>query len=398
MGTIATLAEENTVNRLLNMCASRVGPTLDLAIAIQQIPSPTFAEVERAAFVERKFHELALAEVGQDAMHNVFAKLPGRIAGKPVVLSAHTDTVFAHDVDLTVRYGNGQTPYSKVISGPGLADNALGVAGLLELARMFGDVRLRPETDIWFVANVCEEGLGDLRGIRAVVDRFGTDATYIVVEGGSFGHIFHQAIGVRRFRLTVKTPGGHSWGDYGSPSAIHVLSRIISQLDRLKLPEQPKTTINVGTIEGGTTVNTIAAQANCLIDMRSIEPSLLNRLVQDVEEIARECTQATEVSTTLVQIGNRPAGSLAADTAIVRWAAEALEHVGCQEIRFMAGSTDANIPISLGIPSVCIGLANSGNTHRLDEFLDPTNLSKGLGQLLLLTLAAAGTNDNTPVD
>jgi acetylornithine deacetylase/succinyl-diaminopimelate desuccinylase-like protein len=255
---------------------------------------------------------------------------------------------------------------------------------------MFMDAQLRPTTDIWFVANVCEEGLGDLRGMRSVVERFGASATYIVVEGGSFGYVFHQAIGVRRFRLTIKTPGGHSWGDYGSPSAIHILSRIVDRIDRLRLPKQPKTTVNVGTIEGGTTVNTIAAQASCLVDMRSIDPAALLRLVDRVNQIARECSEDGDVSMNMTQIGNRPAGALPENAAIVTWAANALKLVGCQEVHFMAGSTDANIPISQGIPAVCVGLANSGNTHRLDEFLDPENLPRGLKQLLLLALAAAG--------
>ncbi len=394
MHTIKRLASNKMVKDALAMCRERVDDTLDLAIAIQQIPSPSFAEAERASFVERKFRELGLADVSQDAIHNVFARLPGRVGNRPVVLSAHTDTVFDREVDLTVRYVDGQQSSAAVISGPGMADNALGVAGLLAMARMLLDTQLPLASDIWFVANVCEEGLGDLRGMRSVVDRFGETAIYIVVEGGSFGHVFHKAIGVRRFRLAVETPGGHSWGDYGSPSAIHILSRIIERIDKLQLPETPKTTVNVGTIEGGTTVNTIAAQASCVIDMRSIEPALLQRLVDNVERIARICTRDGDVSMTMTQIGNRPAGALPEDSAIVTWAADALSQVGCQEVHFMAGSTDANIPISMGIPSVCVGLANSGNTHRLDEFLDSKNLSRGLAQLILLLSAAAGLEDD----
>lgn len=390
MKDIAEIAARPSVMELLALCRSRIDSLLDLAIAIQQIPSPTFAEAERAAYVEKRFRELGLADVSQDAMHNVFARMPGRRGGTPVILSAHTDTVFAHDTDLTVRYENGQHSMDRIIKGPGLADNALGVAGLLALAGLFLDSNMRPDNDVWFVANVCEEGLGDLRGMRRVVERFGRSASYIVIEGGSYGHVFHRAIGVRRFRLTVKTPGGHSWGDFGSPSAIHILGRIIDGLSRVQLPQEPKTTINVGVVEGGTTVNSIAAQASCLIDMRSMDPGLLKQLVADVEEIVSDCTEARDVSATLTQIGNRPAGTLPEQTPLVTWAADALRLFGCDEVYFMAGSTDANIPISMGIPSVCIGLANSGNTHRFDEFLDPARLPEGLSQLLLLTLAAAG--------
>ncbi len=394
MNRITEIANGKNVVEALELCRSRVGPVLDLAIAVQQIPSPTFAEAERADFVERKFHELSLVDISQDAMHNVFARLPGRSGAGPstgpVVLSAHSDTVFAHDTDLTVRYDSGQRSASTLISGPGLADNALGVAGLLAMAGLLKDAKLRPDRDIWFVANVCEEGLGDLRGMRSVVERFGNSASYIVIEGGSFGHIFHEAIGVRRYRLTIKTPGGHSWGDFGNPSAIHILGQIIAAIDRLRLPEHPKTSINVGVIEGGTTINTIAAQASCLIDMRSMNSEMLQRLVASLEQIAADFTKASDVSASMVQIGNRPAGVLPKETPLVSWAADALRQVGCREIHFVAGSTDANIPISMGLSAVCVGLANSGNTHRVDEFLDPSYLSEGMSQLLLLTLAAAG--------
>ncbi|UCG24294.1 MAG: M20/M25/M40 family metallo-hydrolase [Chloroflexota bacterium] len=390
MNQIARIAANEKVEEAMLLCQQRVGLALDLAISIQQIPSPTFSEAERATYVESKFRDLGLVDVSQDAMHNVFARLPGQANGSPIILSAHSDTVFSHDTDLTVRYENGREPTTGLISGPGLADNALGVAGLLVIAGLLVDTKLRPYEDIWFVANVCEEGLGDLRGMRSVVERFGAGARYVIIEGGSYGHIFHKAIGVRRFRLTVKTPGGHSWGDYGSPNAIHILGQIIGRIDQLALPERPKTSINVGVVEGGTTINSIAAQASCLVDMRSVDPQMLEGLLTNVERIVAEIASGPDVNTTISKIGDRPAGELAPDTAMVALAAEALEHVGCQDIRFMAGSTDANIPISMGIESVCVGLANSGNTHRVDEFLDPTHLPEGLGQLLLLTLAAAG--------
>jgi len=154
----------------------------------------------------------------------------------------------------------------------------------------------------------------------------------------------------------------------------------------------------VGKIEGGTTINTIASQSSCLVDMRSVEPATLQRLVESVEQIARDCTADDDVSMTMTQIGNRPAGELPKDTPVVNWAMDALRYVGCQDINLMAGSTDANIPISAGIPSVCIGLAKSGNAHRLDEFLDPACLSEGLGQLLLLTLAVSGLESELKSD
>lgn len=393
MGLVQKIARSSRVGASLESFEEHLSTILDEAIAIQQIPAPTFSESERATFVEKRFIEVGLQKVGQDAIHNVFGKWPGTGTARPVVISAHSDTVFPAETDLSIRFENGKKPGNGIIYGPGLADNALGVAGLITIARTFVESNLTTCSDVWFVANVCEEGLGDLRGMRSVVDRFGPMATYLIVEGGSFGHVFHQAIGVRRFRLAVRTPGGHSWGDYGMPSAVHQLGRIITALDELPIPSEPKTTLNVGVVEGGTTVNTIAASASCLLDLRSIDSAILEDLVGSVTGILESIDKSPEVTVSLSQIGNRPAGFISRDKQPVAWAGEALKHVGCSRVVYMAGSTDANVPISQGLAAVCIGLARSANTHRLDEYLDPTDLPKGMGQLLLVTLAAAGFDD-----
>jgi di/tripeptidase len=229
--------------------------------------------------------------------------------------------------------------------------------------------------------------------MRAVVDHFGRNATYIVVEGGLFGQIAHQAIGVRRFRIQVNAPGGHSWGSFGNASAIHELGRLITTITHLNVPAEPKTTYNIGVIEGGTTINSIAQQAHLLLDLRSEDEAELALLVRAVEKIVAKANggrngRTDGVTVTMELIGNRPAGHIARDAALVQWAEAALQAIGCEEISYIAGSTDANIPLSQGINSVCIGLTQSGNAHRLDEYIDPTYLPQGLGQLLLLTLAA----------
>lgn len=396
MGLVKEIAQNRKVGATLESFEVDVSTVLDEAIAIQQIPAPTFSESERAAYIEKRFLEVGLQDVSQDAIHNVFGKWPGTGTVDPVVISAHSDTVFPADTDLSVRFENGDKPGKRIIYGPGLADNALGVAGLIAIAQALIESNLTAGADIWFVANVCEEGLGDLRGMRSVVDRFGPMATYIIVEGGSFGHIFHQAIGVRRFRLAVRTPGGHSWGDYGMPSAVHQLARIITSLDELSLPSEPKTTLNVGVVEGGTTVNTIAASASCLLDLRSMDFQVLEELVGAVNGILESVESSPEVTISLSIIGDRPSGLIPRDKQPVVWAAEALKQMGCGRVEYLAGSTDANVPISQGLAAVCIGLARSANTHRLDEYLDPTDLPKGLGQLLLITLAAAGFEDSKP--
>jgi acetylornithine deacetylase/succinyl-diaminopimelate desuccinylase-like protein len=389
MNDITRIARNPQVKQAFDSFDNDLSGALDLAVTIQQIPAPTFHEAKRAAFVQARFSDLGLVDVHQDDMHNVFGRYPGTDPDHPaVIISAHIDTVFAAGTDLTISRANGQG--KDLLSGPGLADNSMGVAGLLLIAGVLRQFELRPPADIWFVANVAEEGLGDLKGMRSVVERFGRTAAYIVVEGGSYGHIFHGAIGVRRYRVTVKTDGGHSWGNFGSPNAIHILGRFIASLDDLTVPQKPKTTYNVGVIEGGTTINSIASQAGLLLDLRSAGPAELADLVAQVEKLAADLNRKSGVRVEMEQIGNRPAGEISADSPLITWATQALRHVGCHTFSLLAGSTDANIPISQGYPAVCIGLANAGNTHRQDEYLDPTHLSRGLSQLLLLTLAAAG--------
>ncbi len=390
MGIIKYLAADRRIRSALSAFTGEADRVLELAIAIQQIPSPTFHEAQRAAFVEDKFRRLGLADVGQDELNNVYARYRGEGVEGPVVVSAHTDTVFPSTTDLTVRHKNGLDSEKALIYGPGLADNAMGVAGILALAEMLTRLELRPSRDIWFVANVGEEGLGDLRGMRAVVQRFPSAAVFIVVEGGSFGHVFHQGIGVQRYRIDVSTPGGHSWGDFGSPSAVHVLSQIVADIAHIPRSTEPKTTYNVGVIEGGTTVNTIAAAASGLVDVRSTSATHLKEMVHALERLVDQGNMQPGVHVNMKKIGDRPAGELARGSKAVRLAGEALKVVGWEQVMYMAGSTDANIPLSLGLPAVCIGLATSGNTHRLDEFLDPTFVPQGLSQLLLLALAMAG--------
>lgn len=390
MNRIESIASDARVQALLGRLMEQADAVMDTAVAIQQIPAPTFDEAARAQFIQSQFETIGLYDVTQDDLHNVYGRLPAvQPSRRPVILSAHTDTVFPAGTDLTVRR-NG-----RILAGPGLGDNSTGVAGLLHLAQNLAAGALPLPADLWFVANVGEEGLGDLGGMRAVVERFGREAAYIVVEGGLFGQISHQAIGVRRYRIEVTTGGGHSWGNFGRASAIHELAHLIAAIDRLSVPQTPKTTYNVGVIEGGTSVNTIAQSAAMLLDLRSEDTDLLRGLVAAVQTIVDDARGRltndgrADATITMTQIGNRPAGSIPRQSPLVGWAEEALQFVGCPQVSYVVSSTDANVPLSQGLSSVCIGLTESGNAHRLDEFVDPLNLPKGLSQLLLLTLAAA---------
>ena len=385
MSEVKTIQLDPRVRTALQSFVQHRERIVNLCIAVQQIPAPTFDEGKRSGFVQEQFTKIGLTEVAIDPIGNVYGRLAGRSAHTaPIVVSAHSDTVFSAETDLTIRRENGR------VYGPGIADNSAGVAGLLTLAATMKRYTLQPERDVWFVVNVGEEGLGDLRGMRAVVDRFSRAAAFIVIEGGMYGYLLHEAIGVKRYEVEVVVEGGHSWSDFGRNSAIHILGNIISLIDGIRVPKSPKTTYNVGVIEGGTSINTIASRASLQLDLRSEGADGLNFLENQFDSILRKIRRRyNDAKINVAEIGNRPAGELTRDHPLVRKADEALRAVGCNRINYLRGSTDANIPLSRNLPAVCIGLTRSANAHRLDEYLDSKDLPNGMQQLLLLTLAAA---------
>ena len=275
---------------------------LELAIQIQQVPAPTFHEQGRAAFVQEAFRREGLLDVTTDELGDVYARLPGNGAAAPLIVSAHLDTVFPADTALTCSR-DGDRLY-----GPGIGDNSLGVAALFGLVWALREQNATLPGDIWLVANVGEEGLGNLRGMLSVVDRFGARVTgYLVIEGTALAHIYHRAIAVQRYRITVRTAGGHSWSDYGQPSAIHELARIVTQMTSVPLPASPRSSLNVGLISGGTGVNVLAPEARLELDIRSESPEALDGLFRRVKDIV-EAADREGVSSTLELIGKRPAG------------------------------------------------------------------------------------------
>lgn len=393
MKSITTLVRRPDVQAAQLSFYERLDSIIDNIVSIQQVPAPTFNEEKRSRFVQERFRDTGLVDVSRDALNNVFGTLPGRQRhNPPLVITAHLDTVFPIETDLTVRREK------KLIYGAGIGDNSTGVAGLIEIAGAIREFVPGHLSDIHIVANVGEEGLGDLRGMRAVVERFGGRAMYIVVEGGLYGKLIHEAVGVRRYHITVTAAGGHSWGGFGAASAIHILGHLIVDIDSLRVPNIPKTTYNVGIIEGGLSINSIANSAGLWLDLRSEDQEALEHLVRSVEEIVANRNQkyagdghAVEIA--MKQVGDRPAGSIPRHSPVVAYADAALRATGVQDVHYLASSTDANIPLSHGYQAVCLGLTNSGNSHRPDEFIDATNLPAGLGQLLLVVLAAAGMPD-----
>ncbi|PDW03909.1 peptidase M20 [Candidatus Viridilinea mediisalina] len=359
-------------------------PLLETAIAVQQIPAPTFDEAERGNFVLDRFRGLGLSEVSKDALGNVYGLRRGQRHGSGLLISAHLDTVFPRETNLRVRY-EGERVY-----GPGIGDNSTGLAGLIHVAQILQRHDLPNEGNIWFVANVGEEGLGDLRGMKAAIERLRHEIKRVIVlEGCDFGTLHHQAIGVRRYRIEATAPGGHSWGNFGTASAIHTLVRLGARIAALHVPHNPRTTFNIGMIEGGTSVNTIAQHASMLLDMRSVNANALASLINEVNGlIADAANEAYEVQIQVQTVGDRPSGTLPRNHALVQAAVAAYHSVGAQ-VNFQQSSTDANIPLSQGIPAICMGLTDGGNAHRHDEFILPALMGRGFQALLLLALAAS---------
>lgn len=371
------------VEQVRAAAANRVKFVADLAMRICAIPAPSGQEGDRARFVAQLLDDIGYAaEV--DTVGNVYATRGSR-GGKLLMLAAHTDTVFPADVPITVSRKNG------TLTGPGIGDNSLGVAAMIGALKVLDDLGLETEHDVLAVATVGEEGLGNLRGVREAVGRYQDRlAGVIAVEGHNLGRITHAAVGSVRWKVTVRGPGGHSWGAFGKPSAIHGLGRIISRIAEIEVSSDPKTTFNVGVIQGGTSVNTIAPDASALIDMRSVDPDSLRRLVDDVGRIA--ASEAGEgLSVDVEVLGERPAGAVALDHPFVQQSGAVLRALGMDPV-YEASSTDANIPISLGIPAVCIGISRGSGGHTVNETIESEPVATGLTQLVLI---AAGTGSTT---
>lgn len=356
-----------------------VNRVIELAVQIQQIPAPTFDEKKRAEFVCALFTKERLEDVSTDETGNVYGRLkkggpgPGNI--RPLVITAHLDTVFPAHTDLQV------TRKPEEVHGPGLGDNSLGVAALLGLVWSLRERKIEPAGDIWLVANVCEEGLGDLRGMKAVVERFEDDVqAYLVLEGLALGHVYHRAVGVKRYRITARTMGGHSWSDYGKPSAIHELAKLVVQLTALDLPSHPRTTMNIGRISGGTSVNVIASEATLDLDLRSEGQEVLVGLISTVGKLIQDANHPG-VTVEAVVIGQRPAGQINPSHPLVKLGENCLRELGLNPV-LTSGSTDANIPLSRGYPAVVLGISTGGSAHTVHEYIHTQPVTLGLEQLV----------------
>jgi acetylornithine deacetylase/succinyl-diaminopimelate desuccinylase-like protein len=309
-----------------------------------------------------------LLDVSIDEDNNVFARIPGE-SKTPLIISAHLDSVFPIETSLsTKRKGNR-------LFGPGIGDNAISLGALLELAHDLAD-SLQPN-DVWLVANVGEEGLGNLLGMRRVVERFGADVlAYLVLEGMALGHIYHRGLPIHRYRITANTVGGHAWIHAGRASAIHAMTQLGASLTQINMHMDRKWSLNIGRIEGGTSINTIAPKATIELDLRAEDGEALQLLDNKVRDAIDQAV-TPEVGFEVIEIGNRPAGEIQVDHPLVGAACRALEDAGIMDFQLETGSTDSSIPLSKNIPSICIGLTCGSGAHSLEEYIEIKPLAIG---------------------
>jgi acetylornithine deacetylase/succinyl-diaminopimelate desuccinylase-like protein len=384
------------VARALRFFETNAGAITDEHIRICSIPASPFNEHERAVYLSKKFSELGLSEVEVDEEGNCLGLLEGTSRSPLMVVSAHLDTVFSKDTDFTVVKRDNR------LLAPGIADDGCGLAALIALAEAIKTERIPIEGSILFVGTVGEEGEGNLRGVRYLLTK-GRWATkvdaFLSFDGPGLDRITNRALGSRRYRVEMVGPGGHSWGDFGVPNPVHAIGRAISRLTTYPAPREPRTTFNVGRIEGGTSVNAIAERVTMEVDLRSAADSELRRLdaffrramrdAVDEENVKRRAGDP-DLKLKLDLIGERPTGETPSDSPLVELALEATRMMGF-EPRLDQSSTDSNLPISLGIPAITIGAGGtSGQSHTLDEWYDPRNRDKGLKRGLLVVLGIVG--------
>ncbi len=393
--SIARLAANRRVHQAFQWLHLQEQRILEWQTELVGIPAPPFGEGPRAEWLCARFRELELADVRTDEAGNVLATRPGAQGdGRNVLLTAHIDTIFP-----------AGTPIEPALRGtrlaaPGACDNGAGVAAMLAVAAAMRHAGLTTARDVVFAGNVGEEGEGDLRGMRHMY-REGAEnvEAHVVLDGAGEASAVVQALGSQRWRVTVRGPGGHAWTDAGRPNPIAILSRAIQRFSDVALPDAPRTTANVGMIAGGTAINAIPEEATARFDLRSTELEQLIRLEVELHRAVEDAVLAAAngqrpetmgLRWTVEKIGDRPAGKLAADAKLLEQLRAVDRHLGIRtELR--VASTDANIPLSMGVPAVSLGAGGTaGGIHTHAEWYDARGRESALKRILLLVLAAAG--------
>jgi tripeptide aminopeptidase len=365
-----------------------------------RIPAPPFGEAARGVWLADKFHALGLDDVSIDEAGNVLGVHPGQ-AGPYIALSAHIDTVFPSNTPLDIRLEGSK------LFGPGVSDNGAGVIAMLAVAGALQSTPIHPSKPLLFIANVGEEGEGDLRGMRHIFyqQRWLESIAYnVILDGAGTDVIVAEALGSRRFEVTVRGPGGHSWSDYGVPNPIVILARAIEAFSRINIPQNPKTSTNIGVIRGGTSVNSIPESASMRVDIRSASMDEIERLeralrlaldesMETERESLRFGVRQAVLTLEVTIIGNRPGGELSADARILRVIRAVDQHLD-NPAQVQRASTDANIPLSLGREAIALGGGGrGGGAHTLQEWFDCSGREFGLRRILLAVLTLAGVQE-----
>ncbi|MEX2583230.1 MAG: M20/M25/M40 family metallo-hydrolase [Gemmatimonadota bacterium] len=377
---------------------SRDRGTVEEQIRIVSIPAPTGLEAERGKYVRQRFQELGLAGIRVDEVGNVIGFLgedEWLRQGEPVLLTAHLDTIFPDGTAVEPqREGNR-------IRAPGITDNSRGLAGILAIAEALREARISTDRPLAFVATVGEEGLGDLRGVKHLFrpgSPFLAAAAFISLDGAGIGRIVNRAIGARRWRATVSGLGGHSWGDRGLANPVHALGLAIARVREIRLPDGADFAVNVGRIQGGTSVNAIPSEAWLELDLRSADADTLGSLEtearQALESSVRDeidgSTRGVPLVISIETIGDRPCGATPDDDPLVQAAVAATRLLGSVP-ELTSSSTDANVPIALGIPAIAMGAGGqAGGVHTTDEWYENRGGPVGIERALLTVLAVAG--------
>jgi acetylornithine deacetylase/succinyl-diaminopimelate desuccinylase-like protein len=363
---------------------------------LTEIPAPSFHEEKRAAAVKTLLAAQGLT-VQIDKIGNVIGELRGTSDKEVVLLTAHLDTVFPAGTDVQVHEEGDR------LVAPGISDNGTGLAALIGIARAIYVAKVRPQRTIVFAANVGEEGEGNLRGMRALIDAYRNKLrAVIVLDGSGVDHVTTKALASRRLEVVITGPGGHSWSDFGIPNPINAMVRGSVRFINTKVPVNPRTTFNLGQVEGGTSVNSIPYESKLKVDLRSESEDELVRLenalresiaagVKDETDNARERNRG-KLDWKVSVIGSRPGGELASDSALLATLRAADDYVGNQS-RIERSSTDANIPLSQGIDAIAIGAGgNGGGAHSLQEWYEPAGRELGLKRVLLTLLGTSGVS------
>jgi tripeptide aminopeptidase len=389
---IEAIAQHKKVAKALAWLEKNTDWVTQQQIAITEIPAPEFAEAERAAYMAKLLASSGLS-VHKDSAGNAIGVREGASEKNLILVVAHLDTVFPPETDVRVRRVRGR------LEAPGIADNGAGLATIAALARALDEARVETEASIVFCADVGEEGEGNLRGMRQLLSGYkGRVRAVFAIDGAATDYATTIALGSRRFEISVSGPGGHSWSDFGIANPITAISRGIVEFSRVRVAEEPRTTFNFGVIAGGTSINSIPAEASVKVDIRSEEEAELARLESELRKsfanaVDAEMAGASAAGSLKMKInviGVRPAGKLPANSPLLAAIENADRYLGNRS-RLERSSTDANLPLSQGIPAIAIGGGGQGGgSHSLDEWYDPAGRELGLKRALLAILEMAG--------